>query len=247
MANPVIAAVGAALDANGHPVTSISVLAPRYAGAAVCAITWSAWRSNTLPGLPAGVSGHDMQREADTCIILPPVTDIEAMCIEAAWMHGAWDIVRTSLGPTSGPLPPAASMIDTSHGYTTWTWRPMAVGPALRIQAAARAPDASLDRTGWRMVDVPLSALNGLTRSGTQAQAVLRLGATSAGPSAARPGGWTSRGRRGGRMTLNQHRYIDALCTRLGLPLPPDVVKMAMPRAAASALIDDLKRRIEPT
>lgn len=119
--------------------------------------------------LPGGSVGITVSSNPYDVLDIGPVGDRDI--VAAAWEHGAWDIVRTVIGPGyDGPLPPVigpdeqpqtaldghaigtdwpeglASLAAEARrlGYTTWAWRPMLLAPETRVKAFAHR-DATLD------------------------------------------------------------------------------------------------------
>lgn len=146
--SPIARALATAAETKAKPVSSVSLIAPLSHGAAWLAVSWDfkdgcgLWRQTDVPG----VSVMGWSRMPDSMIQLPPMIAPEQAAIAAAWAWGAWDIVRTCLGPGyQGALPegwqPFAEDLR-AQGYVIWTWRPMMGGPEIRAKAHWRSARA---------------------------------------------------------------------------------------------------------
>lgn len=207
-------AIAAAVDAADQAVSSCSVCAPLRGGRPLLVVTWAGLDCAAAERGTAGVgiSGTHWRKRPDHVVQLPPMADLEATTIDAAWAWGAWDITRTCIGAGhAGALPPYMAPIEDearAAGYVTWTWRPMLGAPEIRIRAHGRG-DASLNaltlgREGPAPeVDIPT------LRPGRQH--ILRLGSP---PPQTAP---TAHGARRPRLaTLRQVRTICALRREAG-------------------------------
>lgn len=162
-----ISSVATCVERAARPLSTVSVvivgdvyrLVVRYAGMMRA-------DADTLrtPGGKVAMAHHHNPFDA---LDIAPVSDRDI--VAAAWAHGAWDVIRTTIAPGyEGSLPeiapdeqPQIAVMggvsrDTpagltslaaearKRGYTTWAWRPMLYGPEMRIKAFAHR-DSTLD------------------------------------------------------------------------------------------------------